>query len=904
MSKLIEKLANGKISRRDFLKGSAVATAAVAGLSLAGCQSSSVEDTTAAETTTAAATEATTEAAVSHPESDDVESQGKWITASCWHNCGGRCLNKALVVDGVVVRQKTDDTHEDTPDYPQQRACVRGRAQRQHVFSPDRLKYPMKRKNWQPGDGEKHPELRGKDEWERITWDEAIEMCADEIHRILQANGPESVLIPGGGECMMLLSKLGGYRTCWGTNSRGAYTSTPGKCGFWPQANEGINDRIELRNSDIVILHACNPAWSSAGNPAYHLMQIKKYNPNAEFICIDPMYTDSAALMDAEWIPCRPSTDIAFLIGLAHTVYTLDEAGEGLMDWDFLNTHALGFDQDHMPEDAEEGAPSFKEYLLGEVDGVVKDAAWASNICGIPVEKFEHLAKKIGKDNKVAYLTAWAPARTHNADNLPQMVMTLGAMTGHYGKSGHCWGVSAHSRNINGGYYFVGAGGAGNPSAKNPLENASLNDTETWAACKKGEYIYNYYGAPGVKMPIDLKMVYWGYSSFLQTRDGATAGIEVIRSLPEFVLCQALFRTTNAKYSDIVLPAVTPWEKEGSFLQGNREALIMATKVTEPLYEAKNDQEIVNLIAAKIKEKYGDSYPELTDEPLYPLDEKQQFMNQAAGAWYFEPNSKEKKTLITITKEQKAEYGVEGDDQEGVITFEEFMEKGLYQIPRSAGDGYDYIAWEDFQKDPSTNAAAANSASGKMEIYCQGLKDMVNAMMFSNIEAYPTYIAPEDGYDNTWKDGVIGGEKGEFPLQVYNPHYLRRSHSDFDNVGWLREAWPNPVFISTEDAESIGVKDGETVQVTSPHGTTLRNACVTARIMPGVVALPHGSWIDVDESNGIDKGGADNILCGGISTGAGVSGWNTGRCNIRKYTGKQLPADVDRSDMQERILFD
>jgi len=44
-----------------------------------------------------------------------VNGEGKWITAACWHNCGGRCLNKAYVVDGVVIRQKTDDTHLKKP---------------------------------------------------------------------------------------------------------------------------------------------------------------------------------------------------------------------------------------------------------------------------------------------------------------------------------------------------------------------------------------------------------------------------------------------------------------------------------------------------------------------------------------------------------------------------------------------------------------------------------------------------------------------------------------------------------------------------------------------------------------------------------------------------------------------
>jgi anaerobic dimethyl sulfoxide reductase subunit A len=62
--------------------------------------------------------------------SEKAASEGEWITAACWHNCGGRCLLQAQVVDGVVTRVKTDDTHPDSPDYPQQRGCVRGRAQR------------------------------------------------------------------------------------------------------------------------------------------------------------------------------------------------------------------------------------------------------------------------------------------------------------------------------------------------------------------------------------------------------------------------------------------------------------------------------------------------------------------------------------------------------------------------------------------------------------------------------------------------------------------------------------------------------------------------------------------------------------------------------------------------------
>ena len=54
---------------------------------------------------------------------------------------------------------------------------------------------------------------------------------------------------------------------------------------------------------------------------------------------------------------------------------------------------------------------------------------------------------------------------------------------------------------------------------------------------------------------------------------------------------------------------------------------------------------------------------------------------------------------------------------------------------------------------------------------------------------------------------------------------------------------------------------------------------------PGVVTLPHGAWVEMDEATGIDKAGADNILNGPVSTGQGVSGWNSCNVQVEKYTG-------------------
>ena len=111
----------------------------------------------------------------------------------------------------------------------------------------------------------------------------------------------------------------------------------------------------------------------------------------------------------------------------------------------------------------------------------------------------------------------------------------------------------------------------------------------------------------------------------------------------------------------------------------------------------------------------------------------------------------------------------------------------------------------------------------------------------------------------------------------------------FDNVSWLRETWHNPVFLNAEDAKAKGIADGDTVLLTSPHGKCLRVASLSNRFIPGVVGLPHGAWVDMDESTGIDRAGSDNILTGQIQSGQGVSGWNTCICNIEKYNEALTP---------------
>src|SRR5690606_3137194 len=261
--------------------------------------------------------------------------EGKWVTAACWHNCGGqRCVIKAHVVDGVVKKVKTDDTHEDSIEHPQIRACARGRSQQHQCVGADRLKYPMKRKNWEPGGGKK--ELRGRDEWERISWDEALDLIATELKRLYDTYGPESIL-----ECGNTLSSvftmMGGCVTRWGNTSWGTWYYTGDKVGLGDGlSNTTHNDRIELMKSDLIVIWGGNAAWSSQGNTMKYYLDAKR--AGAKFIFIDPFYNDTAMILADEWFPVRPATDHALALGMAYTLITEDDPETNpLLDWDFID---------------------------------------------------------------------------------------------------------------------------------------------------------------------------------------------------------------------------------------------------------------------------------------------------------------------------------------------------------------------------------------------------------------------------------------------------------------------------------------------------------------------------------------------------------------------------------------
>jgi anaerobic dimethyl sulfoxide reductase subunit A len=404
----------------------------------------------------------------------------------------------------------------------------------------------------------------------------------------------------------------------------------------------------------------------------------------------------------------------------------------------------------------------------------------------------------------------------------------------------------------------------------------NINENEFPDAVLTGKYT----AMKGEVGTCNIQMYIVGSANTLMTRVGFNKQIQALRKV-ECVVGVDYNLTSACKYADIVLPLTHEWERDGKVTSGSREfGFIWAQKITEPKYETRDPL----WIDTEIGKRLG-----LDEAKLNPMPLKQQVYNSVAAATVQigdVPYSRSKtEKLVTITEQDVAELAKQGitvKAQQGRIPIAELREKGYYSIPRKPGDNFGRIAYKHFIDDPVKNPR--KTPSGKLEIHCQGLADCIEARGWTTIRPIPTYQPAVDGWESTFSDWE-NKVKGPYPLLAYNLHYQRRSHCDFDNNPWLREAFPHLLDMNPLDAEERGLKDGDIVLISSEHGKCIRPVHLTERIMPGVVNLPHGAWAQVDEATGIDLAGADNILGGAIPTGQGTGGYNTGRVQVEKYTG-------------------
>ena len=925
-------LLDKSLKRRDFLKGTAAAAAATAAFGLSGCSTGTAQDA------------GSDGAHVVASDTSILADAGEWMPIHCHQNCNQMCLNMGYVVDGVVVRQKTDDAREDSFDCPQQRGCLRGRSLRQQVYNADRIKYPMKRKSWQPGGGENaHGELRGKDEWERIGWDEALDLVVGELKRVYAEYGQDAVICNGWrwapGSAMFPVIGGAVYDTetesfgCWAfqTEALGLYS-----WGDHPDIMMGP-DKYDLPNADTIVLYGCNPAWAQHSS-MYWLNNAKESGTG--FVYVGPSYNVTAAQLGARWIRVRPGTDTAFLLAVIYEMIRLDGERGDIIDWDFVNERTVGFTPETMPEDATTDE-NYRDYILGAYDGTPKTPEWASEICGTPVEDITWYAELAAKDNKVIFFHSYAASRYLGAENLPQAFMTVSALGGHYGKSGHgsaaiyTWDAGDSGYRLiqhAGGEYAYIDNLVGSPGATGP--NRCIEGNSWWSSLAEGKYLSTSEGPYDLgsgddptklrantptyhaarEMPVNPRLMFATCSNFMQTRGNLPTAIEVMRAADTCISLEIKYSLT-ASFADIILPVATHWEGnddeswgelcwpspfgDGNGQKQRKDALLAWRPLVKPMYEAREEKRICRDIVERMGFDADDAYPKSNYDQWLGYFLGMRELSEDLSRW--EP-------VITWTADDNRKHHANYPEQQGKISFDQFMADGSYVVRRSPDDRHNDIGYRDDKLRIGENGEVVvadtawprPSRSGKLEIYCQFKADNVNRTGLNSepIKPYANYFVPNRGYQDTFADWDAK-VKGAYPLQAYTPHYMRRAHTCYDNMTWTQEAFRNPVFMNAQDAEERGIEAGDTVVCYNDFGRMLRIAQPLQGMMPGTIGIPHGVRSLFDESDPagiVDRGGSEQMLSDGQQSNyfPQVDGYNSLLIEIEKYDGEALVEDCDR----------
>lgn len=719
-----------------------------------------------------------------------------WVRTGCpAHNCGGRCLLNVLVEDGRIARIETDDRHGDTPSDPQLRACIRGRSYRRRQYHPARLRYPMIRTG-----------KRGEGKFSRVSWDEAFARMAGEFIRIKEKYGNESMFVPygtgsyshinGRWPAVRLMNLFGGSLDYYNSYSWACISkATPTVYGTALSGNQ----RQDWLNSKYIIMWGWNPAEMRDGTNSEYFLKLAREN-GARIVCIDPRMTLSAVAIADEWIPIRPGTDVAMMSAMAYVMVS-----ESIYDKEFVRTHCLGFDRSQMPAGLEQ-EESYVDYLMGTKDGQPKTPEWAARITGVPSATIARIAREYATTKPAMLYQGYGMQRRAYGEQPVRGGCVLAAITGNVGNHGG-WASGIALQPGGGPFWSIF------PTGDNPVK-AKIPSFLWSEAVVRGTTLTGKEGLTGTdKLQSNIKLIWAVASNILVNQHGNSRKAERIlesETLAEFIVVQDQFMTSSARYADLILPACThfeTWGLEDGWKYG--EEVILMPQLVEPLAETRSDYSI----CAGLADKLG-----LREAFTEGMDEK---------GW----------THKLWDEYRKRRFP-------NLPPFDSFVEsnRGVYSVPVT----HPAVAFEDFRLDPVGHPLS--TPSGKIEIFSETLFRMNQPQ---EIPAVPKYIVE-------W-ESPFGPEAAEYPLQAIGPHYMGRVHSTHDNVDWLREAFPQRVFMNPADAKARSVKDNDPVRVFNGRGSMVLPCRITPRIMPGVVSIPQGAWTK-NGKTGEDTGGNINNL--------------------------------------------
>ncbi|MFV0336258.1 MAG: trimethylamine-N-oxide reductase TorA [Tropicimonas sp.] len=710
------------------------------------------------------------------------------------------------------------------------------------VYSPDRIKYPMVRKSFLEKGVDSDRTERGKGEFVRVSWEEALDLVASELKRVKETHGNSSIFGGSYGwrtpallhNCMNNLYRMlnlhGGYVDDVQTYSTGAIRV------IMPYVNGGPTTGSSwpaiIENTELMVFWGSNPAicsrigWQVPNHAGLKYLEEFKAT-GTQSIVVDPIRNDTAQFLDSEWIAPRQGTDVAMMLGIAHTLIE-----EDLHDKAFLADYCVGFDK-------------FAPYVMGETDGTPKTAEWASEICGVDAEKIRELARLMA--SKRTYISmGWSIQRQHHGEQGPWMAFTLACMLGYQALPGGGSDFNLHYSN-----YGTPKGTApifpGFPAGEAPegLPAPIPVSRVPWAMANAGvEYDYNgtRYTAP------DLRLVYWTGGNPMHHHQERNQHIQYWQN-PETIIVHDMFWTATARFADIVLPVCTNFEKNDmSMVSDQNVGIVAMKKAIDPLFESKSDYEIFTEIARRLgfEAEYTDGRDEM--------------------AW-----------LRHIYSE-----GQKHGETKGVTLpdFDTFWNEQPYQeFPVTEEAKYE-VTQASYREDPLLNPVA--TPSGMYEIYSR----KIEGYNYADCPPHPTWMEPFERLGGAMSD--------RYPLHVNTQHPMYRLHSQLNNAE-LRHVYEvkgrEPVLINPEDAAERGIADGDIVRIYNDRGQVLAGAVISDTISRSHIKLSEGGWYDPQEPGvpgTLCKHGDVNVLTHDVGTSSLAQGncGHTALAEVEKFEGE------------------
>ena len=481
------------------------------------------------------------------------------------------------------------DSHPDDPAPSQINGNIAG-----SLNGRARVLRPAFRKGWLENGPE--PAQRGEDAFVEVSWEKATDLLANELVRIRKTFGNEAIFAGSYGwssagrfhhaqsQLKRFLNSQGGFVRSEGNYSYNAalglmpfilgdYRKHVSQTTRWP---------VIAKHSELVVLFgglAIRNTQISDGGIAQHRMTGNLTNcakSGVRFVNFSPLRSDVLEDINAEWLAPQPGTDVAIMMGLAHTLLK-----ENLYDQAFLDKFTVGFDR-------------LASYLLGEKDGIAKSVDWAEKHTGIPANRLRDLAREMASKRTMISCAASLQRADYGEQPL-WMTISLAAMLGQIG--------------LPGGGFTIGYGVNGNignmerlfrpgslPQGQSPI-------TEYIPVAMISEMLlnpkstYTYLGQ--TRQFPSAKLVWWaGGNPFHHHQD--LNRLRQAFATPDTIIVNEINWTATARHADIVLPVAAPQERTDFGAGKSDNALIPMPACTAPPGQARTEFEIYCDLAKRL----------------------------------------------------------------------------------------------------------------------------------------------------------------------------------------------------------------------------------------------------------------------------------------------------------------